>query len=123
MRYEDMEPNRAPEYGSVRYTQQFVLSDCKVIECIEGHISIDDGQYSTLYRCPECSRGTVMATAVYRGPVHYRTEEEMKQRFHQRKEINFNKHARYAVATEMVQMLQKMLGRIYAKTEPVEGPF
>jgi len=125
VKYEDMVPARINSYSSIKYTTQFVISDCRVVECIEGHISHDDGLYSTLYRCPECGRGEVMATAVWPGRVTYRTPEEMEKRLAERREINFNKSARYHEGKQMVRKIaQSLAGEAGEEArDEMEGPF
>jgi len=121
MKYEDLEPRRAPELGSIRYTQQFVLSDCRVAECIEGNIHVDDGEYVTCYKCRECNRSTV-ACGIYYGPVTYRTDEDMEKRLAERKEINFNRAGRYHSAKSLVKTIGRSLEEKHDKTDD-EDPF
>lgn len=84
-------PKPKPLYQEQQEEKRYswIDDDCRVVECFDGLIPIDDGQYTTAYRCPDCARFFNPTIAVYSGPVTYRTAAEMLKRREERKEIYF----------------------------------
>ena len=97
----------APTYKD--QLREWVTSDCRNKECIDGTMSIpsSDGQYSTLYRCPICTRANV-ATREYEGPIERWTDEEMAARLKDRKDIYFDKSYRYKRGMEVMSLLKSI---------------
>lgn len=87
----------------------WVNSDCKNKLCIDGGVSIDDGQYSTYYRCPICSRSQVAAPE-WTGEIEYWTDEELSMRLKDRKDVYFDKNYRYKRGLEVVALLKSIAG-------------
>lgn len=83
---------------------EWVTSDCRVKECVEGTISIDDGKYRKLWKCPRCDRSTVAAME-YQGDLEEWTDEEMEERLKDRKDVYYDKEYRFRRGKEVIVLL------------------
>ena len=90
---------------------EWVNSDCRNKACIDGNVTTDDGFYSTLYKCPICTRSNVN-TNEYTGPIEKWTDEEMAARLKDRKDVYFDKDYRYKRGIEVMQLLKSIAGNV-----------
>lgn len=89
--------------------REWVSSDCRNKDCIDGNVAVSDANYSTLYRCPVCARSTV-AVREWDGPVEYWTDEEMAARLKDRKDVYFDREYRYKRGLEVMALLKEIAG-------------
>jgi hypothetical protein len=123
MGYEGLAPKKGVAYDRWRDDRlEWVHSDCKNKLCTEGGVHIDDGQYSTFFRCPMCNRSDVFAPE-YTGQVEYWTDEEMATRLKDRKDIYFDKDLRYKRGKEVMGLLSSLTFKKIEKVVIEEEPF
>ena len=90
------------------FLKEWIISDCRNKLCIDGGVSVDDGQYCTYYRCPLCDRTPVPSASVYKGPYEEWTDVEMAARLKERKDLYYDKEYRYRRGVEIMKLLQSL---------------
>lgn len=101
--------------------KEWTTSDCRNKECVDGTMSIDGGQYRTLWNCPLCKRSSVPSAAVFKGTVETWTDEEMAARLKDRKDVYFDREYRYRRGMEIMALLKSLTyGAGKNRTEGVE---
>ena len=89
--------------------REWITSDCRNRDCIDGNMTASDADYSTLFRCPVCTRSQV-AVREWDGPIEYWTDTEMAARLKDRKDVYFDKEFRYRRGMEIMALLKSLTG-------------
>ncbi len=98
----------APKKTYKDHLREWITSDCRNKFCIDGGVSIDDGQYVTHYRCPLCNRTPVPSASLYTGPIEEWTDAEMAARLKDRKDVYFDREYRYRRGMEIMALLKSL---------------
>ena len=88
--------------------KEWITSDCRNKECVDGGMSIDDGKTSTYYRCPICTRSPIERAPEYTGPIETWTNDDMAARLKDRKDVFYDREYRYKRGMEIMGLLKSM---------------
>jgi len=103
-------PSKASSTSFKDHLNAWLVSDCENKLCIDGGVTVDDGEHSIYYRCPLCNRSNIPSAAIYAGPYETWTVEEMERRLKDRKDVYFDKNYRHKRGKEIVSLLQELTG-------------
>ena len=91
------------------FLREWMMSDCRNRDCIDGNMTASDANYSTLYRCPICTRSQAVVRE-WDGPINYWTDAEMAARLKDRKDVYFDREYRYRRGMEIMALLKSLTG-------------
>jgi len=95
---------------------EWVNSDCRNKQCIEGYMSIND----EAWKCPICTRLDA-SYPEWKGAIDKWTDEEMAIRLKDRKDMHFDSDYRYRRGKEVMALLKSLTHDKSKETN--DGPF